>query len=88
MALVTALAYARHAPTPCEDVYARLHARAAAEHRSIAQETIVLLRSALSVPQSRKDLRRALLERIRNRDVAEPIPALSSEAMIREDRDR
>ena len=71
-----------------EDVYARLRARAAAEHRSISQETIVLLRTALSVPQSRKAERKAILARIESRAISETANLPSSEALIREDRDR
>ena len=71
-----------------DDVYARLQARAAAEHRSIAQETIVLLRSALSVPESRKAERLTILQRIGNRVLAHAPELPSSETLIRGDRDR
>ena len=71
-----------------EDVYVRLQARASAEHRSIAQETIVLLRRALSVPDSRKAERAAIIQRSRNRPIppAENLP--SSVDLVREDRAR
>ncbi len=70
------------------DVYARLQERAEAEHRSIAQETVVLLRIALGLPESRKAERRAIIERARGRElqVADTLP--SSEQLIREDRER
>ena len=71
-----------------EDVYTRLQAKAAAEHRSIAQETIVLLREALSVPESRRNERTAILERIRRRPLAEARNLPASGDLIREDRDR
>jgi plasmid stability protein len=71
-----------------EDVYARLRAKAAAEHRSIAQETVVLLRRALRVPESRKDERNALLERIRERVLPQIAEMPPSEVLVREDRDR
>lgn len=71
-----------------EDVYLRLQQRAAAEHRSIAQETIVLLRSALDVPASRRAERRALLERISARDIQVPDGAPDPVVLVREDRDR
>lgn len=71
-----------------EDVYTRLQAKAAAEHRSIAQETIVLLREALSVPESRKNERKAILQRIKNRPLGKTDNLPDSETLIREDRDR
>lgn len=71
-----------------EDIYARLQARAAAEHRSIAQETIVLLRSALSVPESRKAERKMILDRIRARKIPDAAKLPSSGDIIRHDRER
>ncbi len=71
-----------------EDVYVRLQARAQAEHRSIAQETVVLLRRALGIPASRMAERRAIIARALEREVPETGAAPPSEELIREDRDR
>ena len=71
-----------------EDVYNRLQARANAEHRSIAQETIVLLRDALGMTESRQEERRAIIERMRGRGVTIPSDAPPPGELVREDRDR
>ena len=70
------------------DVYVRLQERAGAEHRSIAQETVVLLRIALGLSESKKAERRAFIERARRREpqAADTLP--SSGQLIREDRER
>ncbi len=71
-----------------EDVYYRLQQRAKEEHRSVAQETIVLLRRALEQPESPTARREAALTRIQQRKL-EDIPEFpSSDAVIREDRER
>ena len=70
------------------DLYAQLQAKARAEHRSIAQQTIVLLREALSVSRSKKNERRTLLKRIGDRSLGNINNLPDSERLIREDRDR
>lgn len=71
-----------------EDVYRRLQRKAKAEHRSIAQETVVLLRQALEQTESPSTERLAALKRLEESRIKD-IPELpSSEAIIREDRDR
>ncbi len=71
-----------------EDLYYRLQARAEAEHRSLAQETIVLLRTALGVPESRKAERQAILRRARDRKLNFPADVPSPAEVVREDRQR
>ncbi len=71
-----------------EDLYETLSKVAAAENRSIAQETIVLLKKALNYQQENQARRKKILEEIkaaehRNTDKF-PDPAL----LLREDRDR
>ena len=70
------------------DLYAQLQAKARAEHRSIAQQTIVLLREALSVPKNKKNERRTILKRIADRSLGKVDNLPDSESLIREDRDR
>ena len=70
------------------ELYAQLQAKAKAEHRSIAQQTIVLLREALGIPESRKNERKAILQRIGNRSFGSSDNLPDSETLIREDRDR
>ncbi len=71
-----------------DEVYTRLQSRAEAEHRSLAQQTIVLLRDALGIPSSRKAERQAVLQRIANRSISLPKRLAASDVLIREDRDR
>ncbi len=47
-----------------EHVYRKLREQAALEHRSIAQETVVLLEKALEMETKRKNKRKQLLEKI------------------------
>lgn len=71
-----------------EDLYDTLSKVATAENRSIAQETVVLLKKALNFQQERLSRRKQVLEEIKalkhqNTD-SFPNPA----DLIREDRDR
>ncbi len=62
--------------------------KAKAEHRSIAQETVVLLRKALEQTESPSAERLAALNRLEKTKL-EDIPGFpSSDTIIREDRDR
>ena len=71
-----------------EDLYEKLAKVAQMENRSIAQETIVLLRSALDQKDERLARRKRILQEIDEIDLGNvddfPSPAL----LIREDRDR
>ena len=71
-----------------EDLYETLSKVAAAENRSIAQETIVLLKKALNYQQENQARRKRVLEEIqalKHRKTDKfPDPAL----LLREDRDR
>ena len=71
-----------------EDVYHRLQRKAQQEHRSIAQETIVLLRRALDASEIHRNRRSAALERIAQRQIPQVPDFPSSEEVIREDRNR
>ena len=70
-----------------EDVYARLSYLSEKEHRSLAQETIVLLKESMETKMGNKERRKRLLNEMRSLDidgekVGDPV------ALIREDRDR
>lgn len=70
-----------------EDIYTQLNYLADKEHRSLAQETIVLLKEGMDTKLGNKERRRKLLEKINllNIDGSKfPDPV----ALIREDRDR
>jgi antitoxin FitA len=70
-----------------EDVYIRLSMIAKEENRSIAQQTIVLLRESLGLPANNKLRRQALLETIREKTYPDT-SAVDEVAWIREDRGR
>lgn len=71
-----------------EDVYEKLARVARAENRSIAQETIVLLREALNQKEERMAKRRDLLDAIGSQ-VAEGADSFPDPvSLLREDRGR
>jgi len=70
-----------------EDVYVQLNYLAEKEHRSLAQETIVLLKEGMGAKLGNKERRRKLLEKmsslgIDGKKVSDPV------VLIREDRER
>ena len=71
-----------------EDVYRKLRRLAEAENRSLAQETIVLLRKALGLETSHQRRRKALLELISATDRPADSDAILAEELVRQDRDR
>lgn len=71
-----------------EDVYYRLQERARREHRSIAQETVVLLRKALDDAEVQRDRRSRALERISRQRPPQVEGFPASDEVVREDRDR
>jgi plasmid stability protein len=71
-----------------DDIYNELTILARSEHRSVAQQTIVLLRSALGEQEQRKKKRQEFL-----RSLLEEKPVMtgdypSAAELIREDRER
>ncbi|MGA2973887.1 MAG: hypothetical protein ABSF77_01085 [Spirochaetia bacterium] len=71
-----------------EELYKRLSQVAHTENRSIAQETVVLLRSALNQKQERSARRKAVIEEIRNLDLGKTKAFPDPAGLIREDRER
>ena len=71
-----------------EDLYEKLSQVAAADHRSIAQETIVLLRKALGLKEERIARRRKLFEEIQSRKILNVDSFPDAAELIREDRER
>jgi plasmid stability protein len=72
-----------------EHVYRRLKDEAASENRSIAQETIVLLKEALEMETKKKLARRLLVQRIlRTPSPADPQKIPDPADLLREDRGR
>jgi plasmid stability protein len=71
-----------------EDLYEKLSQVAKADNRSIAQETIVLLRKALNLTEERISRRKQLLEEIRRNPLSNSESFPDPAELIREDRDR
>jgi plasmid stability protein len=70
-----------------EDIYVQLNYLAEKEHRSLAQETIVLLKEGIATKLGNKERRRKLLEKIGDLNIdgskfPDPVD------LIREDRER
>ena len=70
------------------DLYEKLSQVAEAENRSIAQETIVLLKKALNYQEERIARRKQVLNDIKNTKIPNVDSFPSSVDLIREDRDR
>jgi plasmid stability protein len=72
-----------------EHVYRKLIEKAALEHRSIAQETIVLLEKALGMEIEKKSRRKQLLEKIlRTPPIIDPQKIPDPVELVRQDRSR
>ena len=70
-----------------EHIYRKLVEKAASEHRSIAQETVVLLEKALQIEQKTKLERKQLIDRIlQTVPIANPQDIPDPVVLIREDR--
>jgi len=70
------------------DIYEEISFEAKRENRTIAQQTIVLIKKGLGEEISLKEQRQRLLEEIMKRDVPEAAKAIDPVKLIREDRDR
>ena len=70
-----------------EEIYQQLSLLAEAEHRSITQQTIVLLRESLGMYRGNKLRRSAVLRNLNKRNYPQN-PSLDVVALIREDRER
>ncbi len=71
-----------------EDLYDEISRVARLDNRSIAQETIVLLKSALNFTDTRIKRRLAVLEEIKSMDIDSSDELPDPVDLIREDRDR
>ncbi len=70
-----------------EDIYVQLNYLAKKEHRSLTQETIVLLKEGIESRIGNKERRRKIIDKILELDIDGPSLPDPVE-MIREDRDR
>jgi len=71
-----------------ENLYEKLARTAEADNRSIAQETIVLLKKALNLKEERISRRKKLFEEIKQNKILNVDNFPSAADLIREDRDR
>ncbi|RKX84527.1 MAG: hypothetical protein DRP70_13105 [Spirochaetes bacterium] len=71
-----------------EDLYDEISRVARLDNRSIAQETIVLLKSALNYTDTRIKRRLAVLKEIKSMDIDSSDELPDPVDLIREDRDR
>jgi hypothetical protein len=70
------------------DIYEEIAFEAKQQNRTIAQQTIVLIKKGLGEEISLKEQRRRLFERIESRDVPEEAKDFDFVKAIREDRER
>ena len=70
------------------DVYEEIIFEAKRQNRTIAQQTIVLIKKGLGEEISNQERRRRLLEKINSRDIPEDVKAIDVVKWIREDRNR
>jgi plasmid stability protein len=71
-----------------EHINRRIAERASTKHRSIAQETVVLLEKALNMETEKKMARQELIDRILKKPPADPKKIPDPVDLIREDRRR
>jgi hypothetical protein len=71
-----------------EDVYAEITFEARRQNRTIAQQTLMLIKKGLGEEMSNKERRRLAVERTFSRDVPQKAKAVDYVQFVREDRDR
>ena len=71
------------------DIYEEIKFDAKREHRTIAQQTIVLIKKGLGEEEtSNKERRRRLLDKIKKNNIPDEVKAIDVVKWIREDRNR
>jgi hypothetical protein len=71
-----------------EDVYAEITFEAHRQHRTIAQQTITLIKQGLGEEMSNKERRRLAVEKTFARKVPPQVKSVDYVQFVREDRDR
>jgi hypothetical protein len=71
-----------------EDIYEEITFEAHRQNRTIAQQTIILIKRGLAEEISNKERRRLALERTFSRDIPQDVKNVDYVKFIREDRDR
>ena len=70
------------------DIYEEISFEARRENRTIAQQTIVLIKKGLGEEISNKERRLRILEEIKSWDIPDEVKAIDHVKWIREDRER
>ena len=70
------------------DVYEEISLEAREQNRTIAQQTIVLIKKGLGREMSNKERRLRILEEIKSWDIPDEVKAIDHVKWIREDRER
>ena len=71
-----------------DDLYAEISFAARREHRTIAQQAIVLIKQGLGKTETNKERRKRILERVMAREIPESVKKIDVVAGIREDHNR
>ncbi|GHV93892.1 hypothetical protein AGMMS50293_02120 [Spirochaetia bacterium] len=71
-----------------DDLYAEISFTARREHRTIAQQAIVLIMQGLGKTETNKERRKRVLERVMARKIPDSVKAVDVVAWIREDHNR
>jgi hypothetical protein len=71
-----------------EDIYEEITFEAHRQNRTIAQQTIILIKKGLGEELSNKGRRRLALERTFSRDVPQNVKIVDYVKLVRKDRDR
>jgi hypothetical protein len=71
-----------------EDIYRKIGVVAEKENRTIAQQTIVLIKKSLGFEESNQSRRRRLIEKCNARIIPDAVKAIDVAKLIREDRAR
>ncbi|MCL2294661.1 MAG: hypothetical protein FWC36_07335 [Spirochaetes bacterium] len=71
-----------------QDIYDQIAYEAKRQNRTIAQQTIVLVKKGLGEEISDQESKRLLLKKVRERHIPEHVKEIDFVKLIREDRDR
>lgn len=71
-----------------DDIYEEIKVTAHKQNRTIAQQTIVLLKKGLGQEESNRERRKITLEKIMSRKISDKAKEIDDAKWIREDRNR
>lgn len=70
-----------------EDIYKKILYVTKNENRTIAQQVVVLLEKELGQPESNRERRKRLIEKLETREISSEIKKIDPVFLIRDDRD-